>query len=118
MINKYYIKGIIEIFDDEFEIIQEDFFYAGLEKNGMFQSASDLDTYLPEILNGVDWGIEKEDGDIFSVLVEFDIKYFSYWTDCGEEHDSEFLISNLVFDKIDDENKKWFKDDMLAMGEQ
>ncbi len=113
MSGKFFIKGIIHITNIgedtiDFEVIEENFFHAQLEKNGHFLSQSDWDINLEYELPLMDWeGITPREGDCYGVLWQFGVRYSSSWTDCGVEYDMEIETTNLEFSLIDEENSKF-----------
>jgi hypothetical protein len=100
IIGNYFIKGIIHIIDEnDFEIFEESFFYAGLEPNGHFQNQDDVGVYLQYELKELDWDIEPEIDRCYGVLYEFKCNYS---TDYWGEHDMTVEPINLHFSKFDD----------------
>lgn len=110
IVNKFILKGILHFTDENksYEVLQEQFFYTGLENNGEFVSESDIDVYLDYNLKDEDWGnfLPLVD-ECYSVFWVFDLKYSSYDTSCGLEHDSEILTTSLYFSKIDGKHTEW-----------
>lgn len=89
---EHYIKGIIYINDDNnFEALDEEYFYTGLEPNGEFLCQSDHDVYLGHELKEIDWGFKPEKEKCYSVLFKFKINYSKDWTDWGYEYDKNFF---------------------------
>ena len=93
----FFIKGIIHITGEnkEFEVLNEDFFYTGLEVDGHFLSQSDIMVYLEHELKHYDWNIEIEVDRCYAVLFEFDLYNIQYCSDCGYEYDSEVECKQL-----------------------
>lgn len=93
----FIIKGVIHITGDnnEYEVIFEDFFYDGLEKDGYYLSQSDIDVYLKDELSNYDWGFESQIDACYNVYYKFRLNNSSYWTDCGYEYDSEIECIDL-----------------------
>lgn len=106
----FFIKGIIYIIDEDknFEVLNEDFFYTGLEANGYFVSQSDIDVYLEYELKHYDWNIDVEVDRCYAVLFEFDLNNTQYWTACGYEYDSEVECKQLHIIPVSDEVNKWY----------
>ena len=93
----FFIKGVIYITGEnkEFEVLNEDFFYTGLEVDGHFLSQSDIMVYLEHELKHHDWNIEIEVDRCYAVLFEFDLYNMQYCSDCGYEYDSEVECKQL-----------------------
>jgi len=98
-----FIKGIIHFTDNElnFEVLQEEFFFNYLEKNGEFLSQSDFDIRLEYDLKDFDWAINPKENEVYGVLWEFKLHSNKSWTDYGYEYDSEIETINLTFDLFD-----------------
>jgi len=109
----FFLKGIIFMLDENnFEVHQEDFFYAGLESNGQFISQSDMDITLEYELPELDWGFKPEVGRYYSVLYEFSVNYTSdYWG----EHDMDINNINLNFSAFDDKANKAMESDNITL---
>ena len=101
----FFIKGIIHITEEnkEFEVLNEVFFYTGLEVDGHFLSQGDIDVYLRHELKHHDWNIEIEVDRCYAVLFEFDLNYTQYWTSCGYEYNSEVECKQLHIIPLSDE---------------
>ena len=101
----FYVKAIIHFIDDKknFEVIQHEFFYNGLEKNGEFLSEDDFGDEWEYSLQYYDWDIDPKSDECYSLLWNFNIEHSKSWTDCGYEYDSEIDSGGLYFDLIDDE---------------
>lgn len=110
IVDKYIIKGIIHFIDSDlgYEVIEEDFFFTGLEPNGCFLSQSDIDVDLTYNLAQEDFcDFKPKEDECYSVLWIFTLNHFHYDTSCGVEYDSEIETKVLIFDLIDEEHSKW-----------
>jgi len=110
-----FIKGIIHFTDNDkgFDILQEEFFFNHLEKNGEFLSQDDFDIRLQYELPCFDWDIEPKEGEVYGVLWHFQLHNSRSWTDCGYEYDSEAETVDLQFSLFDeDATKRMFDDDL------
>jgi len=103
-----FLKGIIHFTDDNnsFEVLQEEFFFNHLEKNGEFLSQSDFDIYLEHELPCLSWDMKPKAGQVYGVLYHFNLNHSRAWTDCGYEYDSEAEMVKLMFDMFDQEATK------------
>ena len=119
MSGKFFIKGIIHITyikdkEIDFEVIEEHFFHAELEKNGHFLDQSDMDIGLEYELRQMDWDIKPKEAECYGVLWQFEVGHTSYWTDCGMEYDMDIETINLDFSLIDEENTGWILGDIVS----
>jgi len=103
-----FLKGIIHFTDNNksFEVLQEEFFFNCLEKNGEFLSQSDFDIDLQYELPCFDWNITPKAGEVYGVLYNFNLHNLRSWTDCGYEYDSEAEMVNLEFSLCDKKSTK------------
>lgn len=106
----FFIKGVIHIIDEDknFEVLEEQFFYTGLEPNGWILSKADIDVYLEHELEHYDWNIEIEVDRCYAVLFEFELNNTQYWTAWGYEYDSEVVCKQLHIIPVSDEANKWY----------
>ncbi len=113
----FYLKGIIHVIDAEsnFEVVDESFFYTGLESDGYFVSQSDICVYLEHELKEIDWGFTPEEGRYYSVLYKFAINDCSGWTDCGYEYDSTIECLELHVIPVSDEANKLYDQPMIQL---
>jgi len=110
-----FLKGIIHFVDNEknFEVLQEEFFFNHLEKNGEFLSQNDFDIELRYELPCINWDIEPKEGEVYGVLYHFNLNHSRSWTDCGYEYDSEPEPIELQFSLCDDKaTERILGDDM------
>lgn len=113
-----FLKGIIHFVDNDkhFEVLQEEFFFNHLEKNGEFLSQDDFDIRLEYELPLIGWDddMQPKEGEVYGVLYEFNLNHSRSWTDCGYEYDSEPEPINLQFSLCDeDATKRILGDDMF-----
>ena len=117
-----FIKGIIHFIDNDrsFEVLQEDFFFAHLEKNGEFLSQDDFNISTEYELGNEDWGdLNPKEGEVYGFLWQINLIHSKYWTDCGYEYDSEIETSNLEFNLFDEEaTKRIFVDNLYQFTEE
>ena len=106
----FFIKGVIHITGEnkEFEVLNEDFFYAGLEVDGHFLYQDDIMVYLEYELKHYDWNIEIEVNRCYAVLFEFDLYNMQYCSDCGYEYDSEVECKQLHIIPLSDEANDFY----------
>ncbi len=113
-----FIKGIIHFTDDNkgFEVLQEEFFFNHLEKNGEFLGQDDFDIRLDYELKNDVWDIKPKAGEVYGVLWNFNLQNSKYWTACGYEYDNDIETVSLEFSLFDEQAKeRIFSDDMYQL---